>query len=690
VDFVLVKQRKTTIARIAVSAISSLRLLLYEEYSMDNNKPEFPQDNLKHGDNKSYEIGRSAEEKFFFAAQTLNSDYHVIYSKSWQYHVNGYDYAGEADFIIFRKGYGFIVVECKANEDLSEDVRAKAVGQAWKSCYVIKDAYIKSKVKAFEDEYGAERAREWEKNTYFEGLYGHAIVTPNAPITDKPGLIDPRLWIDKYDFDVDDGYKKFRAKIAGIFKFYDERALYDSTPKYYKGLLEVIEQYQSDYTDSHTGHVNFAEKRRQFGESIESDVEGCLKFVTATAALNAEYLLDITEKHQKAIDEFIFIQDMVAKLIRRNQFVLIDSPAGTGKTYLMIKALVLAVEEKIEELKGKTNIEAVLELQALNQGKLRTLLYVCSTLRLRKFVKAYMEKHYKDIVNKIKFYSLYTDDKDEINYLELMAQNGQKLDFICVDEGQDFPLSKVETIKELLDSDSKLWVFADSQQFTYNTLEVKKSDYAAEEVKKCWFPEEDVYTDYSADFTVRNTKAIADYITKTLSKSIDEYNKDCGDASKIDKERYTLKTLPNFPQGLPVTYKDFPYIRKNTYPEVFDYVEKTIEELTAQGIEPKDIFVTTDCKKLISLLGGKTTINGYSFGRQTPEQSDKEFIDFEHASNLKGIESQVVINITFKGGYRDSKAYPKEFEHYINRRYASLSRARFLLYDIEIGNFRPY
>jgi hypothetical protein len=31
VDFVLVKQRKTTIARIAVSAISSLRLLLYEE-----------------------------------------------------------------------------------------------------------------------------------------------------------------------------------------------------------------------------------------------------------------------------------------------------------------------------------------------------------------------------------------------------------------------------------------------------------------------------------------------------------------------------------------------------------------------------------------------------------------------------------------------------------------------------------
>jgi chaperonin GroEL (HSP60 family) len=30
VDFVLVKQRKTTIARIAVSAISSLRLLLYE------------------------------------------------------------------------------------------------------------------------------------------------------------------------------------------------------------------------------------------------------------------------------------------------------------------------------------------------------------------------------------------------------------------------------------------------------------------------------------------------------------------------------------------------------------------------------------------------------------------------------------------------------------------------------------
>jgi hypothetical protein len=33
VDFVLVKQRKTTIARIAVSAISSLRLLLYEKYS---------------------------------------------------------------------------------------------------------------------------------------------------------------------------------------------------------------------------------------------------------------------------------------------------------------------------------------------------------------------------------------------------------------------------------------------------------------------------------------------------------------------------------------------------------------------------------------------------------------------------------------------------------------------------------
>lgn len=236
-----------------------------------------------------------SEESFFNACKEQLSDkYHVFFSVRWYSVENGKRIDSECDFLVFNPDYGFLCIECKGGngiyvdddgdwflKDFDEDRKLR------RSPYKQSEESMRFFKKYYED----------ELETFYPGIYGHAVVFPRfivpAPITVESPL---ELTIDM------ESMRNLPKKIVEIFRYF--------------GV-------------SNGGRSLFMspESRKKFINIIN-------KRIALSIAAGA-----LIEDKERELNDINQTQDVIIDLLVHYPRAFIIGGAGTGKTWIGIKKI---------------------------------------------------------------------------------------------------------------------------------------------------------------------------------------------------------------------------------------------------------------------------------------------------------------------------------------------------------------
>ena len=236
-----------------------------------------------------------SEESFFNACKEQLSDkYHVFFSVRWYSVENGKRIDSECDFLVFNPDYGFLCIECKGGDgiyvdddgdwflkDFNEDRKLR------RSPYKQSEESMRFFKKYYED----------ELETFYPGIYGHAVVFPRfivpAPITVESPL---ELTIDM------ESMRNLPKKIVEIFR-------------YFGGSNGGRSLFMSP--DSRKKFINIINKR-----------------IALSIAAGA-----LIEDKERELNDINQTQDVIIDLLFHYPRAFIIGGAGTGKTWIGIKKI---------------------------------------------------------------------------------------------------------------------------------------------------------------------------------------------------------------------------------------------------------------------------------------------------------------------------------------------------------------
>lgn len=373
----------------------------------------------------------------------------------------------------------------------------------------------------------------------------------------------------------------------------------------------------------------------------------------------ADYILDVKSEYALLLSKVNFFQNMMISALKMHKYVLFGGAVGSGKTRILIKKCIE---------------------QAL-QGK--KVLYSCGGSTAKILVSEYIKKHIpSEFFDKIKVASIFEiydelfekDDSGE-SYNAIKPRPGvtaPEFGFIAFDGGSALTDKCSIFIKEqLIRPETSLWINCETKQSVGNRL---ADEEFLKDIQDCRnvLPEDSEIFTFNIEHNVRSTLAITDYI--------------------FSQTGIKLKTFGNTPKGVDVIRKGFRQFDVQNG-NVLAYISDIVVDLTKQGISPSDILIVSDIfenrkrdsgvlKNPLPETNYKTPelipINGIKVISSNHAMEDKTVIKQMHCNYIRGIDSDIVINLSYKYDYKDE-------EKYRLNRFSSLSCAKYLLYDIEIS-----
>lgn len=347
-----------------------------------------------------------SEVKFFNACKEQLSDkFHVFYSLRW-YTTNqeGVREDSECDFLIFNPDYGFLCIEVKGGNKISVEEGKWYLEDSYGGRVLNCSPYKQSEesMRFFKNYY------ETELETFYPGVYGHAVAFPNFPITSPITSDSPmELTIDSNDME------NLNRRVTEIFR-------------YFKTSKGSVTSFFSP--DSQKKFINLINKR-----------------IAISIAAGA-----LIEDKQKELIELNQTQDAIIDLLSHYPRAFIVGGAGTGKTWIGMKkvlrcaqgggdALFLCYNKSLAKFVEKTINDENIDCYTID-----SFMYSRFGERASYVSQVAGSKRYSD---------LFSSD-----------YYGKKYDLIVVDEGQDFTEDWAYCVNLLLKDTASLYVLYDESQ----------------------------------------------------------------------------------------------------------------------------------------------------------------------------------------------------------------------------------
>lgn len=351
-----------------------------------------------------------SEIKFFNACKEQLSDkFHVFYSLRW-YTTNqeGIREDSECDFLIFNPDYGFLCIEVKGGSRISVEEGKWYLEDSYGGRFLNCSPYKQSEesMRFFKSYY------ETELETFYPGVYGHAVAFPNYPIASPITPDAPReLTIDSNDI------KVLGRRITEIFRYF--KTSRSGTTSFFS-------------PDSQKKFINLINKR-----------------IAISIAAGA-----LIEDKQKELIELNQTQDAIIDLLSHYPRAFIVGGAGTGKTWIGMKKVLRCVQSGGDALflcYNKSLSKFVEE--TMNDKRVD-----CYTIDSFMYSRFGAKASYVSQLDGNKVYSdLFSNDF-----------SGKKYDLIVVDEGQDFTEDWAYCVNLLLKKAASLYVLYDESQNIFN------------------------------------------------------------------------------------------------------------------------------------------------------------------------------------------------------------------------------
>ena len=508
---------------------------------------------------------RRAEADVFAQFASLEEKWTVIYSLVWHGERHGRTGDGEGDFILLHPKYGFFVAEVKGGQQVFlRDGQWFSTPHGKTQPVEIRDP--------FEQGLSTSKALDLFLRENYEGkrlpLFGHFVILPGHI---QKGDLSPagkrELIMDKIDL---------------------------ATPL---TTLQRISKHWNRTTSLSTDDIEKVVK------ILRPDVE---------FSLDKRVHLDHAQRGMKELTER---QLSVLTAVRRQNRLLVNGTAGTGKTVLAIEAA------KFHALSGKKTL-----LLCFNRPlgeQLRNRLSSTPNLTVGSF--------HSFAKREVEMASLPYEDFEDIPYLliEAASMNRTSFDAIVIDEAQDFKADWWEALTALYkQTDSAiLQVFRDTNQDIYEGEP---------------FPLLETFAPVDLTLNCRNTFPIA--------RVVHELGNVEAQAQSIDGPKPDFLVIGS---------------RPGAERKIKELIDRWVKEL---GLSKDEIAILTDSSELADEWFG-LEINGNTLGDGTSGT-----IRIETIHRFKGLESEAVICV-----FDPEKNRTNDDREIVRLGYISLSRAKTLL-----------
>jgi len=381
----------------------------------------------------------------------------------------------------------------------------------------------------------------------------------------------------------------------------------------------AIEDLLKEIEQAHSGKRGIRQK--DYGRFKEKLLRG-LGFVQ-TLATRIKY----------GEERFIELTDLQQSFFNRvldNDYLIVDGPAGSGKTIL-----------------AKT-----LASDFIAEGK--KVLLICFNRTLANKIRYEFERNQENL-NVTTFHSLARElitefepnwwdenksSSDEFWALEVPAKMDElmqfvtgKYDVLIIDEGQDFKLFWFELLYKLVNDNGRRFIFLDKFQNIFGHFE--------------GIPQEREFSRFHLNENCRNSKQIIGYLEKVIDSPIPTFEKT--------------------PFGEAVIEKSF-----TSDNELTRYLEHELKGLfNNEKIRTDQILILYESSKSISILTNTSSILGIPLkSLDNKARFEKDALNYTSINTFKGLEADIVIIIN---GMLNSKIE-------IEKAYTMASRARHKLY----------
>ncbi len=479
---------------------------------------------------------RRAESDVFDQFASLEDKWTVIYSLAWHGNRQGRVGDGEGDFILLHPNYGFFVAEVKGGQ------KVFLRGGEWFSTPHGRTEPVKIR-DPFEQGLSTSKALDEFLRENFVGprlpIFGHFVVLPGHI---QHGDLSPagkrELIMDKVDL---------------------------GTP------LQTLQRLSQHWNRK--------------ASLTTKDVEKVVKTLRPDIEFSIDKRVHL-EHAQRGMNELTERQLTVLAAVRRQQLLLVNGTAGTGKTVLAVDAAKFHAQSGMKTL-----------LLCFNRPlgeKLRENLLSVPNLTVGSF--------HSFAKREVEMASLPYEDFDDIPYLliEAASMNGTSFDAIVVDEAQDFKADWWEALLALSKDAlaSIVHVFRDINQDIYEGEST---------------PFLDTFSQVDLTLNCRNTLPIAQLVhelgnIKTQAQSIDGPNPDF----------LTIGT------------------RSGAEKKVKELIDRWVDE---SGLAKSEITILTDSAALADEWFGRE-ISGNKLGDGVHDS-----IRIETIHRFKGLESEAIICI---------------------------------------------
>lgn len=608
------------------------------------------------------------EMKFYNILSVLDDNWLVWFSNEWYYQDSNQIAFSEADFLIFNKSYGYVVIEVKGGNITNDNkgkwytngkkLKGSPFHQAQNSMYFYRDNYIEAvKLKRRENELLTRRKD-------FPLSYIFVVAFPDCKYKNYMDIFQARGNQD-FIFDEDD--------LLDNMEWMRKKNNESGKPPLEKWLIDQFNKRQR------WNHGLSLDNISKFFKKTISDA------VKTKMSLNAWI-----ENKDKVFKEINKEQDRIINLFKYKSKAAFIGSAGTGKTFIAVKKIVHEFKHSDQisilylcynrALKGFIRDALATQLKLSNVNKKKTQRI---TIRNIDSLMSRLIKKYDHSIETISHNDYLTairsnDNNKRVKVFKNLISNEQfqtSYDVILIDEAQDFPKDYFEFVPFLSKNNSIIWLFYDNSQTIFqNDIESIPLDFMGLDNKQDkfylsvnlrntnnivrWFQDETSYGDYS-EILSKSKQEIINKDVDSFSSAIDESINIIKDLKKnfIDLNRIVILGENKFD----LLYKNKSDI--NIIKRIVKNKHTNTKEFLSYEINRNGIIISEPSIEFFNKF--------YS-----PSDFSTKFnrIFYSGIGSFKGLESDIIILlINSQSNMKDKK----------KRIYIGASRAKFLLYILK-------
>lgn len=596
-----------------------------------------------------------SEQKFYEILDVLDDDWHAWHSVKWDCDIK--HQSGEADFLLFNQKYGMIVIEVKGGLITKEHGTFQSTNQQTLNKHEIKDPFKQAEdclhnIKRYyekmakEEDNSEELLNEWGK---FPLNFNYGVFFPDTAF--------------KSDFEYLP-YRHFR-----VFDSVDYENLKDGIDNK-NNNAKLLEQYLVPLLE-HYKHLRIKAPgiKDFFPKLIGSNITNYLSL--KKFFLNREMELESINK----------VQDFLLAALSEKRRCLFKGSAGSGKTFIAMKKLLLNYSDNKKTLFLCFNVELKNSIRTYIANELEEPYWNLEHLLEVHSINSFLFDLIKKVINKSKQDELLADLK-EFSYekisIELLTLDpvpeDYKYDAIIIDEAQDIDEHLWSFFTHLLrdPQDSIFYVFYDQAQALF-----------VEKFSARYFDMDDNRDLIVLEKNLRNSIEIADWIKNITHHGT--YNEFSG----IIGFRVKRRRFSNSQHALLSATK---LIRK---------------DLLAKGVESEQIIILSYYKlsTITSKVKNDEKLGDYMMLAKGDYEKRSILIEpkkllihnsivlraktdwviyFKTITAFKGLERDVIYLLV--PNFSDfEELYPDRYENFLMQVYVGASRAKFKLEIMEFN-----